>query len=90
MFHLKEDEQQVLKNTGVLDEAAKIFEYGREDGYWDGAKVVNQVWNKALPIVEALYPGYKAIFMFDNAKSHEIFAKNALRLNQMSKDVGDV
>ena len=90
MFHLKENEQQVLKNTGVLDEAAEIFKYGQEDGYWDGAKVVNQVWNKALPIVKALYPGYKAIFMFDNAKSYAIFAKNALRLNQMSKDVGDV
>lgn len=40
--------------------------------------------------MEALYPGYKAIFMFDNAKSHAIFAKDALQVNQMSKSPGGV
>ena len=47
--------------------------------------MVSQVWNRAFPIVEALYPGYEAVFMFDNTKSHAIFAKDALRVHQLSK-----
>lgn len=88
--HLPQEERQALLATGVPEEAAEVFEYGQEDGYWDGAKVVSQVRDRALPIVEALYPGYEAIFMFDNAKSHAIFAKDALRVTQMSKGSGGV
>ena len=37
-------------------EAVEVFEYEKNnDGYWDGAKLHQQVVNKALPIAEALY-----------------------------------
>lgn len=90
LFYLNEKERKVLKIAGVPDEAAEIFGYGQEERYWDGAKVVSQVWDKALPIVKALYPGYQAIFMFYNTKSHNIFAKNVLLINQISKGTGNI
>lgn len=87
LFHLTENERTALKAAGVTDKAAETFEYG-QDGYWDGVKIVSQIRDKALPTVEALYPGCQAIFMFDNAKSHAIFAKEAFRVNQTSKGTG--
>lgn len=43
VFHLGEKQRRVLKAAGVPEEAAEIFEYGQEEGYWDGAKVVSQI-----------------------------------------------
>lgn len=43
LFHLKKEKRKALTEAGVPQEAAEIFEYGQENGYWDGAKVVNQV-----------------------------------------------
>ncbi len=44
-----------LTNTLAVD----VFEYEKNnDGYWDEAKLHQQVVNKALLIAEALYPGY--------------------------------
>lgn len=44
--------------------------------------------NKALPIAEALYPGYSLLFLFDNATSHSVFAQDALHTTQMNKGTG--
>lgn len=44
--------------------------------------------NKALPIAEALYPGYSLLFLFDNATSHSVYADNALRSGNMNKGPG--
>lgn len=44
--------------------------------------------NKALPIAEALHPGYLLLFLFDNATSHAVYADNALRTVQMNKSSG--
>lgn len=66
-----------------------IFDYGKNnDGYWDGAKLHQQVVNKALPIAEALYPGYSLLFLFNNATSHSVYAKDALQVKDMNKGVG--
>lgn len=72
---------EVLSTTGMtVTEAVEIFEYGKNhEGYWDGAKLHKQVVTKALPIAEALYPGYSLLFLFDNATSHSVYAKDALR-----------
>lgn len=74
--------QKVIKKTGLLDtKAVEIFEYGKNnDGYWDRAKLYKQVIDKALPIAEALYPGYFLFFLFDNATSHSVYAKDALQV----------
>ena len=69
--------------------AAELFEYGKKDGYWDGARLWEQVTKKALPIAHFLYPGYDLVFLFDNTTSHAVYAKNALIVNNMSKGGGN-
>ena len=61
--------EEIKEETGPVEtEAVEIFEYRKNnDGYWDGAKLHNQVVNKALSIAQALYPGYSLLFLFDNA-----------------------
>ena len=91
LFSLSDEKQQeVMEKTGLtFKEAAELFEYGKNnEGYWDGPKLHKQVVNKALPIAEALYPGYSLLFLFDNATSHSVYADNALRTEGMNKGNG--
>lgn len=85
-----EKRKKVIQQTGLQKiEAVEIFEYGKNnDGYWDGAKLHKQVVNKALPIAEALYPGYSLLFLFDNATSHSVYVKDALQVKDMNKGCG--
>ncbi len=85
-----EKREEVLSRTGLIyTEAVEIFEYGKNnDRYWDGAKLHQQVVNKALPIAEALYPGYSLLFLFDNATSYSVYAKDALQVHEMNKGPG--
>lgn len=85
-----EKEKEIIESKSLtVTEAAELFEYGKNhEGYWDGAKLHEQVISKALPIAEALYPGYSLLFLFDNATSHSIYANNALRTKDMNKGTG--
>lgn len=47
--------------------------------------MLEQIKAKALPIVEALYPGYELLFIFDNATNHVIYAKNILQAMHINK-----
>lgn len=38
-----------------------------------------------LPIAKALYPGYSLLFLFDNATSHSVYAKDALQVKNINK-----
>ena len=58
LFHLQLHKQKALITSSISEKAAEIFEYSQENGYWNRAKVVNQIWKKTLPVVQALYPGY--------------------------------
>lgn len=86
----QEKREQVRVEKGLsVTEAVELFEYGKNyEGYWDGAKLYEQVVSKALPIAEALYPGYAFLFLFDNATSHSVYASDALRTNDMNKNIG--
>lgn len=88
LFSLPTARQEELQNSGVPLEAAVLFEYGKENGYWDGKSLLRQAVDKALPIAEALYPGYSFLFLFDNATSHSVYADNALRASKMNKNDG--
>lgn len=81
---------EVAAQNGLTEtEAVEIFEYGKNnDGYWDGVKLHKQVVSKALPIAEALHPGYSLLFLFDNATSHSIYAKDALQVSDINKGSG--
>jgi hypothetical protein len=82
------ERQQELIASGVPSEACTYFEYGQEAGYWDGEALLQQITKKALPIAQALYPGYQLLFLFDNATSHSVYAANALRTAKMNKGPG--
>ena len=88
LFSLPKTQQDELVNAGIPMEAATTFEYGNDEGHWDGAKLLQQIFDRALPIAEALYPGYELLFLFDNATSHSTYAEDALRTNKMNKGDG--
>ena len=86
LFSLPSHQQEELASSGISIEAANYFGYGKmEQGYWTGEHLLDQIQAKALPIGEALYLGYELLFMFDNATSHAIYAKDALQVAQMNK-----
>lgn len=83
--------RNVLEKTGLTYvEAVEIYECGKNnDGYWDGAKLYQQVINKALPIAEALFPGYSLLFFFNNATSYLVYAKDELQAKDMNEKTDD-
>ncbi|CAG8728751.1 35412_t:CDS:2, partial [Racocetra persica] len=54
------------------------------DGWWKSEDLINQIINCAIPIFEACFLGYQALFAFDNATSHAIFSPDALITNYMN------
>ena len=50
--------------------------------------LLKQVKNKALSIVEAFYPDYSLVFLFDNMTSHSVYELNMLQVQSMGKDSG--
>lgn len=86
----QEKRDKVRTTIGLtITEAVELFEYGKNhEGYWDGVKLHEQVIFKALRVAEALYPGYALLFLFDNATSHSVYAKDALRTKDMNKGIG--
>lgn len=62
----------------------EILEYGENnDKYWNELKLFWQVIKKALPIAEILYSKYSILFIFDNAISYLVDAKDALYAHKM-------
>ena len=86
---LEGEKKEVIDKTRLsVTKAVELFKYEKtNEGYWDGSKLHKQVVNKALPIAEALYPGYSLLFLFDNATSHSVYIQNALRTAQMNKGI---
>ncbi|RPB25935.1 hypothetical protein L211DRAFT_856557 [Terfezia boudieri ATCC MYA-4762] len=52
--------------------------------WWTGEKMVEYVVNITIPIFERAYPGYQAIFLFDNTSNHAVFAPDALVVIDMN------
>ena len=85
LLSLPPQQQEDLANSGIPLEAVTYFEYGKtEEGYWTGEHLLDQIVKKALPIGEALYPGYELLFLFDNATSHSIYSPDALQVVHMN------
>lgn len=83
-------EQDLIERCGLTEtEAVEAFEFGKNNqGYWTGADLLKQVKNKALPIAQALYPGYSLLFLFENATSHSVYGQDALQVKNMGKGPG--
>lgn len=42
-FYLQIHKKEAIIACGISEKAIKLFQYGQEDGYWNKAKVVNQI-----------------------------------------------
>lgn len=82
--------KELMDRCGLTEtEAVEIFEFGKiNQRYWTGADLLKQVKEKALPIAQALYPGYSLLFLFDNATSHSVYGQDALQVKSMGKGSG--
>ena len=70
---------------GIPELAAKRFQFGTNgEGYWWGEEIIQNVNDIALGIFEAIYPGYQALCLFDNATSHSSFAEDTPRIRSMN------
>lgn len=87
---LPEDKKKMMEKAKlIISKAVMLFEYVKANKeYWDRSKLYHQVVNKGLPITEAFYLDYSHLFLFDNATSYLIYAKNVLRTIQMNKKIG--
>ena len=86
LFSLPPKQQKDLANSDIPLEAAIYFKYGKiEEGYWTGEYLLDHIKSKAFSIGEALYPEYELLFMFDNATSHAIYAKDVLQVTHINK-----
>jgi hypothetical protein len=72
--------------TSVFREARVIFKAGKNwDGYFGAQELLAQV-DHAIDIFEGLSKGnFKAIFLFDNAPSHQKRALDAISARKMVK-----
>jgi len=66
--------------------ACEILKY-ESDVWWDGEKLLEQIINKAIPLFKSQFPGCKAFFLFDNAKTHCKYASDALRVSVTNRDL---
>lgn len=56
-----------------------------EKKYWLSKHLFDQIKSKALFIMEAWYPGYELLFIFNNITSYAIYAKNLLQVTHINK-----
>src|ERR1700679_4221293 len=72
--------------TSVFREARIVFKAGKNrDGYFGAEELLTQV-DSAIDIFEGLSKGnFKALFLFDNAPSHQTRAVDAISARKMAK-----
>ena len=58
------------------------------DGYWTNEDVVRQLENKAIKAFDALHPGQKAVFAFDNSSNHRAVRGDGLCANSLNLSDG--
>src|SRR5436190_1431014 len=66
----------------------KFFEYGKNGGYWEADDMIEHTISTAISIFNTLYPGYEALFLFDNSAGHAAFTSDALRVQHMNLNPG--
>ncbi|CAG8756826.1 600_t:CDS:1 [Cetraspora pellucida] len=75
-----------IQPSDDLPRKACVITYPGKNGdeWWKSENLINQIINRAIPIFKACFPGYQALFVFDNATSHAIFSPDALIANYMN------
>jgi hypothetical protein len=67
-----------------------LFEYGaNKEGYWNYEWMGIQT-EDCIAVLQALYPQYGYVFMFDHSSGHARKRTNGLNANSMNKSFGGV
>ncbi|KAG2216059.1 hypothetical protein INT45_012960 [Circinella minor] len=53
------------------------------DGYWQHGDLLEQLESDVIPLFEALHPGAKGVFIFDQSANHGAFSDDALVTSRM-------
>lgn len=61
----------------------EYFEYGKNK-YWTGEDMVTHAIKIAIPIFNYVFPNCIAVFAFDNASNHKVYADDALLVSKMN------
>lgn len=85
--HISAEEWKAL---GIPESASQTFEFGQQNvsAYWSHENVIDQTINCGLKMFQAVYPGYWAYFIYDNASSHSSYATDALRVQSINLGAG--
>jgi hypothetical protein len=62
--------------------------YGKDDGYWDGEKLIAQLKDIAIPALKNAHPGCQLLFIFDNSSGHSVYAPDALSAAKKAINLG--
>ena len=90
LLSLSPQQQDDLASSEIPLKVFTYFEYRKtEERYCTEEYLLDQIMNKALLIRETLYPGYKLLFLFDNATNYSIYILDILQVVYMNKRPGD-
>ena len=78
----------VDKDGIILDEACKIIYPGSNgDAWWDSEQLLKQA-EKVVVVFEKQFPGWIALFIFDQSSAHGSLSSDALKAFEMNKSDG--
>jgi hypothetical protein len=78
-------DDDVVTNDECAKEAYEIMKPGKNyDDWWTIEDLAKQVVEKVVPIFERRFSNAQALFAFDNATSHIVFAADALQAKHMN------
>ncbi|PWW72880.1 hypothetical protein C7212DRAFT_220536, partial [Tuber magnatum] len=77
---------EMHQEIGIPEYTSLLFEFGSQNnqGYWSTENIIKYIQNYAIKIFEVVYPGYRVLFLFNNASSHSSYADDALRVQNMN------
>ncbi|CAB4433982.1 unnamed protein product [Rhizophagus irregularis] len=77
---------QTIENYPNIPQKAHVYliPSKNQEGYWTMNHLLEQVKSKAIPIFEALFPTYIAVFAFDNSSNYAAFLPDALIVSKMN------
>ncbi|EHS62977.1 uncharacterized protein PGTG_21344 [Puccinia graminis f. sp. tritici CRL 75-36-700-3] len=87
-FHTITQAQSTQVKPTSWDAATVIYPGSKGDAWWDMNQLCDQVTKKALPIFEALHPGYQAVFVFNCSSAHGTYSPSALQAQNMNLSSG--
>lgn len=85
---LRLTEEEMQQHPQIQHQEARVLRSVQVDGYWKSEHMVDQLYNRAIPIFEVLHPGCIGVFCFDQSTNHNAMAEDALAVSKMNLSPG--